>query len=58
MGSHQYLPGCCVGIQDSPVSANPQLQRFFPITEKRVELKIVKMSQLEFGTGGWPPISP
>jgi hypothetical protein len=36
---------------------NPQLQRNVPITEKRVELKTVKMSQLEFGTGGWPPIS-
>jgi hypothetical protein len=36
---------------------NPQLQRIFPITEKRVELKTDKMSQLEVGTGGWPPIS-
>jgi hypothetical protein len=36
---------------------NPQLQRDFPITEKRVELKTDQMGELEFGTGGWPPIS-
>jgi hypothetical protein len=36
---------------------NPQLQRNVPITDKHAKLKIVKMSQLEFGTGGWPPIS-
>jgi hypothetical protein len=36
---------------------NPQLQRNVPIIEKHVELKTIKMSQLEFGTSGWPPIS-
>jgi hypothetical protein len=51
VGDHQYPLGCCAELK------NPQLQRSVPITEKHVELKTVKMSQLEFGTGGWPPIS-
>jgi hypothetical protein len=36
---------------------NPQLQRNVSIAEKCDELKTIKMSELEFGTGGWPPIS-
>jgi hypothetical protein len=36
---------------------NPQLQRNFPIIEKCVELKTINMRQMDFGTGGWPPIS-
>jgi hypothetical protein len=36
---------------------NTQLQRDVTITEKCVELKTVKMSQVEFRRGGWPPIS-
>jgi hypothetical protein len=57
VGSHQYPPGCCVGIQDGPISEEPTIQRNVPITEKHVELKNVQMSQLEFEMGGSPPIS-
>jgi len=57
VGGHQYPPRCCVGLRTMSQVKNPQLQRIVPITEKHVELKTIKMSQLEFGTGGWPPIS-
>jgi hypothetical protein len=45
------------GFRISSKFQNPQLQRNVPITKKRDELKNIKMSLLEFGIGGWPPIS-
>jgi hypothetical protein len=52
VGGHHYPLGCYVGFRLAPERKNPQLQRNFPITKKHVELKMAKMSQLEFGIGG------